>query len=259
MSTLAELVAAFDPDAAFAPPDTWLQGRTLYGGLTAALALRTAMLNHGPDLPAAKAAQVLFAAPVSGPMQFRSKVLRAGRAAVSVAVDALVGDDVVLRTAFVFAEPRPGDFTHDRIPKPDVPPPASLPELQPDARRPAFFNRFDVRFTGPAVPVSGQDTPEMLAWVRPRGDREELDPALALLALGDCLPPAVMASFRTFAPVSSLNWNVDFPTPARAQDWYLLRSTSLQADGGWSWQSMNAWREDGSLALNGTQTVAVFA
>jgi len=44
--------------------DSWLQGRTLYGGASALIAY-TAAIRAFPDLPPLRAAQVAFVAPVS--------------------------------------------------------------------------------------------------------------------------------------------------------------------------------------------------
>ena len=40
-------------------PDTWMQGRTAYGGLTAAIALEAAMRSQA-DLPPLRSAQTAF-------------------------------------------------------------------------------------------------------------------------------------------------------------------------------------------------------
>ena len=46
-------------------PPTWLQGRTSYGGLSAALALETAR-DLVPDAPPLRSAQISFVGPLSG-------------------------------------------------------------------------------------------------------------------------------------------------------------------------------------------------
>ena len=68
-----------------------------------------------------------------------------------------------------------------------------------------------------------------------------------------------MACFKTPAPISSMNWAVDFAQSAKHSEWYLLKSFSLISDQGYSYQMMHAWNEKGELVLSGTQTVAIFA
>ena len=60
MSSLARITQQFDPAAPFVAPAKWLQGRTVFGGLSAALSLQTVLLEAWPDLPPFKSAQVSF-------------------------------------------------------------------------------------------------------------------------------------------------------------------------------------------------------
>ncbi len=144
--------------------------------------------------------------------------------------------------------------------------PARPPVCGPDAAAPiaanavtaAFAANFEMRLAGGALPVSGAATPELMVWVRHR-DSAGVDPSVALLALGDSLPPAAMASFTEPAPVSSMTWTLDFPQPAAAGDWFLLRSASQHAADGYSLQDMQIWDDAGRLVLSGRQTVAIYA
>jgi hypothetical protein len=55
-----------------------MQGRTTYGGLSAALCLQRALLDN-PDLPAIRSTQINFIGPVGGKVQMQSKILRQGK------------------------------------------------------------------------------------------------------------------------------------------------------------------------------------
>src|SRR5271154_1917854 len=70
-------------------PD-WLQGRTAYGGLSAALCVEAAR-RAVPELPALRSAQFTFIGPASGPLSAKVEVLRRGKSAVFAGVD-LTGD-----------------------------------------------------------------------------------------------------------------------------------------------------------------------
>jgi len=58
-------IESLDISNAYQLPDSWLQGRTAYGGLTAALALAAAQQSGSEGLPPLRSAQVSFIAPVS--------------------------------------------------------------------------------------------------------------------------------------------------------------------------------------------------
>jgi len=146
---------------------------------------------------------------------------------------------------------------HDLTSCPAVELPTAYPGLNETGPAPAYLSNFEVRMAGPHLPVSGGDHPELLAWVRHK-DAYGVDPAVALLAIGDSLPPGVMACFKAFAPVSSMTWNLDLAAPATVGDWFLLRSTSQRGRDGYSYQTMELWSEQRQLLLSGNQTVAIF-
>jgi acyl-CoA thioesterase len=67
-------------------PDSWLQGRTSYGGLSAALALHAAQQSD-TDLPPLRSALVAFIGPLSGDVVIRASRLRRGRNAAFIQAD----------------------------------------------------------------------------------------------------------------------------------------------------------------------------
>ena len=60
------------------PSEDWRQGRTLFGGLSACLAVRSAQAAF-PQLPPLRSAQFAFIGPVTGALFLTPKLLRAGK------------------------------------------------------------------------------------------------------------------------------------------------------------------------------------
>jgi acyl-CoA thioesterase len=257
MISLAQALDTLAPGVPYSPPANWLQGRTAYGGLSAAMAHHVALRLDPAGLPPLKAAQFSFIGPVADATRFEAELLRRGKSVTQVGVDARVGDALATRASFVFGSPRSSTIRHDKVQRPDVQAPNHYRSLPGDHPAPGHFQNFDVRFVGDATPVSGSPEPQLLAWVRLK-ESEGVHPASALLALGDCLPPASMACFTAPAPISSMTWSVDFPCPAAPSEWFLQRSRSLVAADGYSFQLMVVWNERGELVLLSTQTVAIF-
>lgn len=221
------------------------------------MALHLALQGHPHDLPPLKAAQISFVGPVTETAQFHTEVLRKGKSVTQIGADARANDALALRAAFIFGTARPSKINHVRVERPDVDGHEHYASLTASEAVAGHFKNFDIRFVGDARPASAAATPELLAWVRllePDGVR----PEVAMLALGDCLPPAAMAVFTEPAPISSMTWSVDLPRPAAPSTWFLQRSRSLSANSGYSFQSMEMWDEHGNLVLLGTQTVAIF-
>jgi len=256
MTPIAEILAgAARTGTGFttAIPADWAQGRTAYGGLSAALALQAA-LELEPDLPPLRSAQVAFIGPLAGEVSVTATKLRRGRNAAFLQSDVTSQAGLALRATFVFMAPLPSALAHDTAPRPAVPPPAPDAELYtgPEGFFTGNFNFLDRKEdTGPA---------EWRRWARLRA-RDGLHPFVELMAIGDALPPAafkLLEERRT--PLSSLNWQINFQTatPATTDGWWLLHASTDTAHDGYSTQRMAIWNAAGEPVAEAMQGVAIF-
>ncbi len=235
----------------------WTQGRTLFGGLTAALCAHVAQRTLGSDLPPLRSAQVAFVGPAASPLQIKAVELRRGRSATVVSVDCQSEAGLAARTLLTYGTGRVSTVSHDSSLAPQVLPPEGCEPFMPPRDGPqGFFQKFDIRQAGHSRPLSG-GPPEFLAWVRLR-EPEGVDPTLALLALADSLPPAVMTVFAAPAPISTMTWSIDLAHLPDPTAWNLLRSTSEQAADGYSQQAMSMWDVAGRRLAVAQQVVAIF-
>ena len=234
----------------------WLQGRTAYGGISAALAF-TAARGLADDLPSLRSAQIAFVGPLAGKVEASASILRRGRSASFVDAEVKGEDGVTgLRATFLFAADRESAMTHqDAAPPADLPDPADMPEMPKPPGIPAFFHNFEHRMVKP----DGHNRADLLMWVRLR-DADRLDPITELVAIADALPPAAIRLSREPKPVSSMTWlmNILTAAPATRDHWWLLRSTAEHARDGFSSQSMAIWNRDGEPIARGMQSVALF-
>jgi acyl-CoA thioesterase len=251
---------ADDGDAVTATiDDSWMQGRTAYGGISSAVALAAVLRRHAPEQPL-RCAQISFVGPVGGACRTATRVIRQSKS--SLFVDAGVSGDAGFGTAglFTFTAPRASHLDHDRLTLPDAPPPEALEPMPPSPHRPGFTQHFDMRpVDGPKMKIR-QDKAEMLTWVR-FNERPSCHPAIALLALGDALPPAAFHLFHEFGPISSMNWTVNMLTSDPATDddgWWLLSAVSRFARGGFSVQEMLIWNRSGQAVVSGSQGIAIY-
>ena len=231
-------------------PD-WLQGRTAYGGLSAALALQAA-LEIEPDLPPLRSAQIAFVGPLSGDIAVTATKLRRGRNAAFIHTDVVGEAGLGLRATFVFMSPLPSKLAHDTAARAPVPAPAPDAKvfIDPDTMFIGNFEFVDSKEVGPA---------EWRRWARLRA-RDGLHPFVELMAIGDALPPAGMKLIGMGAPISSLNWQINFLTPEPATDngWWLLDARTDTARAGFSSQRMTLWNAAGEAIADAMQAVAIF-
>ena len=258
MTTLQEAIAALEPldgpGWRGVIPDNWLQGRTAYGGFSAALALYAAKMSD-TDLPPLRSAQVSFIGPLSGPVMITAHRLRRGRTAAFIQADVESEAGLGLRATFVFMAPQDSVIDHQAGTAPDFPRPGpdtrtyrGLPSV-PFTKNFEFVDRRDDS-VGPA---------EWLRWTR-LAAQGGLDPEVELIAIADCLPPAALRLVGAHVPLSSMTWllNLLAAQPVTRDGWWLLRARSDYARGGASSQEMAVWDADGRPVAAQMQSVAIF-
>jgi len=232
-----------------------MQGRTSYGGFSAALALEAAR-GLAPDLPPLRSAQVSFVGPLSGEVEVRARVLRRGKNASWISAEVTGEAGVGLTATFVFM-----GAVDSALHIHDVPPPPGLIAVDqaktlPEGRGPGFASHFTRRF---GLPRTEQPEREIAWWVQLK-DREGLDPMVELMLCGDALPPGVLFMMQGAAPISSMTWLVNLltPLPTSRDGWWLLRSAGNYAEKGCSSQDMAIWNADGEAVAVGMQSIALF-
>ncbi|HEU0065641.1 MAG TPA: thioesterase family protein, partial [Sphingomonas sp.] len=159
-----------------------------------------------------------------------------------------------LRATFVFMRPQASALDHATgrapdfaVPGPDTPTDKGLAAVP-------FTQNFESVDRRDEAVGSG----EWLRWTRLR-EREGLDPAVELMAIGDALPPAALKLLGGFAPVSSMTWQINLlGTPATADGWWLLNAATDYARDGSSSQRMMVWNAGGAPVAEHIQSVAVF-
>ena len=258
MTTLKQAIDALEPTEdgwRGTVPENWTQGRTAYGGFSAALALHAAQKSD-TDLPPLRSAQVSFIGPLSGDITIRASRLRRGRNAAFVQADVESAAGLGLRATFVFMAAIESRVDHLTGGAPDFPMPTADTQTFRGHSAVAFSRNFDLLdrrddSVGPA---------EWLRWAR-LVEREGLDPMVELMAVADCLPPAALKLLGGPAPLSSMTWllNILGPRPVTHDGWWLLRATTDYAREGSSSQRMAIWNADGTPVAEQMQSVAIFA
>lgn len=244
-------------------PGDWLQGRAIYGGLSAALCLATVEAAVD-DLAPVRSAQIAFVGPAGPGVRIRPNILRRGKSMAFVAADMTSDDKPAVRATFGFGAARDSTLSHEQVMPPEVADPADgglfFEDREGRNRGPNFAQHFDSACAAGATPMSGAETPEFCVWMRHR-DAAMQNSLIGLVALADALPPAAMARMTAPAPVSSITWQFDLlrDQPATDDGWWLCRSSAEQIADGYSAQHMTIWNSRREPVLVGRQSVAVFA
>lgn len=239
-------------------PADWMQGRTTYGGLTAALCLESAQELAG-DMPV-RSAQIAFVGPVGGTVVISPTVLRRGKNTLFTSVDMVSEDGIAARCLFTFGVRRDSRLAHSGPERPPVRQPGECRSHFPEGNgRPRFARHFDMRLeSGPPI-LSGADAAEIGLWMRHR-DESALYTPTTLLALADAPPPAAMSMFPAPGQISSMTWMAEFLAEdlSTTEGWYYARHRADTVRNGYSSQSMLLWTHAGKPVMAGRQTIAVF-
>ena len=263
MTTYTELLAGLqrnsDDSIEAHIPASWMQGRTTYGGLTAALSLQGAM-RLVDDIPI-RSAQVAFVGPVGGDITIKPTLLRRGKNTAFVSVDITAESGVTAQSIFAFGKARDSALHFDDMPMPVASAPEEIESFfDRDRPRPGFTQNFDMLIASGGRPVSGSSEKSIGLWMRHLDPKTPQD-ATAILAIGDAPPPAVMSMFTQPLRISSMTWMAEFMTDTITTDpegWYFAQHTAQLAKDGYSSQSMRLWNRQGEPILVGRQTIAVF-
>lgn len=259
LPTISDVVEAFRSDEGCwkgPAPESWAQGRTLYGGMTAALAWAIAARSLG-DLPPLRSAHIAFAGPAAGQLDIAPVLVRRGRSAAFVRVAVAGEAGAAAECLFSCGAPRESKVAHSAPQAPAVPPPEQCEPLFPAGPGPDFARNFALLLAGGQRPLCGGE-PSFTCWTRftrPQG----VDAITGLLALADALPPAAMVSFPAPAVISSMTWSIEVDRlPATSDGWFLQQVTAEDTADGYSRQAMTLWDQQGRRLFAARQTVAIF-
>lgn len=260
LKEIAEAMVATSEGLKADIPANWRQGRTAYGGLSAALALE-AVYHDFADLPPLRSVIVSFIGPVPEKPIYKANLLRQGRNVTFIESKGYDGGYPVIATTFSFGASRQSEITVD-LPAPDAPFPEACEPYTPEHAKafvPVFFNEFDTRLIAGSRPMSGAKEGYVRTWSRHR-DAASRGGVSALLCIGDVLPPAAVPLFTQMGPVSSMTWvfNILSDNPTTEDGWWHIETRLTAAQGGYSSQVMRVWNTSGELVAEGLQSVTIF-
>ena len=263
MTEFSDLMSAISNDGEVLRAEVgedWRQGRTIYGGLAAALCFE-AVLRTLPDLPPLRSAQFAFVGPAGGGLTLRPAELRRGKSTVFAAAELHGETGLATRATFCFGARRASPLNHAGIPAPAAKTPADCIDFfrgAPPMLR--FLQHIEGRFVSGGLPFSHATQPDMTLWLRHR------DPALtpslvSLIALADAPPPAVLTMLdKPGGPISTMTWSIDMLSDeiATQDGWWLLRNAADVAADGYASQTMTIWNAQGRPTMVSRQNVAMF-
>ncbi|MDP9139305.1 MAG: thioesterase family protein [Pseudomonadota bacterium] len=239
--------------------DDWLQGRTAFGGLQSALAIRALRQVIGNDIPL-RVVQTTFMAPVpGGVVQLQPRVLRVGKSATHAECRIVLDGQVLCLVIAVFGSTREStvQVAPARPEKPAAEQAKELPYIPGVV--PVFTQHFSMRWAEGRFPFTGASDPRTVIHVRHR--EEQTLGEGHLIALADTVPSPGLSLLKKPAMASSMTWTLelldhDFDV-AHDAHWRMDTEVTAAANG-YMAQSASLWSPKGKLAALSRQSVVVF-
>ncbi|MEO8779218.1 MAG: thioesterase family protein [Rhodanobacter sp.] len=238
--------------------EDWLQGRSAFGGLQAALALRAMRELVPADMPL-RTLQVTFLAPVpAGTVEIRATCLRQGRSAMHVEASLGGREQVLCRLLGVFGNARTSALNF----QPEQPPVVAggARELHYiDGVMPAFTQHFGARWLRGELPFSGGTQRESVLQLSLRDDGRPDE--THVLAFADFIPPIALSMFDQPIPGSSLSWMLELLRDRYddlGMDGWRVDAELLAARDGYTSQSVMLWGPRGEPVALSRQSMVVF-
>jgi acyl-CoA thioesterase len=244
----------------------WQQGRTTFGGLLSALAVRAMRDVCGADWPL-RALQTNFVGPVApGEMHVDVELLRQGKNVRQVQARVMQADASGVEQVGgvllgVFGSGRESALPHLRPQQTSVDkdPQAAfkwpyIPEVTP-----AFTQHLDFRHAEGGTPFTGSSEWHSRTHVRLH-EPEGVDAELQTILLADAGPTPALAQLKGFAPASSVSWALELrPVElSQADGFWRMDKDALATGEGYVNEKTTLWTPAGEMAALGYQVVAVY-
>lgn len=258
---ISDLIGSVAPEASseIVLDDSWMQGRTCYGGLAAALAYQTAANQLETPTPL-RSLLATFVGPLGvGQVDLNATVLRTGKSVTQIEAKASQNGQVATSVTAIFGADRPTigiepPTAGERADRDSIQPMPFFPGMMP-----SFLQHFDARWIV-GMPTTSYQSRIAQAWVRLKDDGIKAFPAAHLIAIADMPPPIMMLHYKDRVKSSSLSWSLEFvKDPATVSgDWFYLDFALEAAANGYSQQSGKIYDEGGDLICLGRQCMVYF-
>lgn len=249
-------------------PESWTQGRTVYGGLSAALLFHQMNQLVKRAQPEEHRACRYFDVSFIGPMQAGQEIiievelLRTGRSATQLTGCIKQGGQICVVGQACFGVKRPSQINHKSQNNIDLGKPDSNKLIPYVAdMTPKFLQHLDVSLLTGGMPFVGHQSDYLQGWMRLNKTPKAYTHAHVITMI-DAWPSTVLQQLEAPAMASTMNWNIQFTNTTDlpdADEWLAYDATTAHAADGYVFGHANIWNKNGELLAISRQTVGVFA
>jgi len=255
-----ELFNKVDQAQPFSVPATWTQGRTVYGGLSAALLLR-ALEKQVSGNKSLRALNVAFSAPTMPDQIFEieTELLREGKTIAQWQARLKQNGTICVQVQAVFGLALESTLVIQPFMAPAIPS-VEQAMIYPSANAPGFTQYFVMAQSQGDLPVSGGKSLALGGWMKYKDAPKQMSMA-HLVAMIDVWPPATMMQMTELKAGSTVNWTMQFPQPVatmNAEDFVGYQAEIQYSQGGFGITHAKIWNAQNELLALSQQTIIVY-
>ncbi|MEP2653557.1 MAG: thioesterase family protein [Paraglaciecola sp.] len=242
---------------------SWAQGRTIYGGVSAALifkAIRETLASESQM----RSFNTAFIGPLEANKEFtiQVEILRQGKNVTQAIGKVTQNGNVAVLSQASFGVKRRSkirvlnNLEHGL----EGPIKANFLPVIPKVT-PKFISQFELAKTDGGWPFTGNKNSHTFGRMRFKVAPKTFTEA-HLVGLIDVWPPTVLQQLKWPAAASTMNWNIEFIHPHNSispSDWFVYKAKTRHAQDGYANTEAEVWDSNGALVALSRQTVAVFA
>lgn len=262
--SLIQLFADIEQNEWVEIPKGWLQGRTIFGGLSTAMMLHKATLAVNDSTKRLLSTSVSFVGPVQDkPVKVTVEVLRKGKSVTTIEARVWQDDAVMSILIASFGSERESNLNiQQQRPAPNYPSPDELLIVPHNKLMPQCYQNFDLAWAEGGYPCSGSEQPDFGGWFRFTDKFGQGDMSTAeFIALLDIWPAGAFTVLKVPAPGSSLSWHVTLLDSVNYQrlDWFKYKVFTDHAENGYASEYAHIWDSNDHLIAISRQTVTIFS
>lgn len=242
---------------------TWTQGRTLFGGISAALCYQAAE-NLIEDGRPVRSFHVNFIGPINfdSPIVIKAEILRTGKSVTQILATASQNERVCSMAQVCFGVKRESKLLSVAPEKHSMEVPKKgkfipqIPKIVPE-----FIQHFNLALDKGSFGFGKSDEAHLYGWSRYKKAPSEMKMAY-LIALMDAWPPTMFQLLRLPAPASTMSWDVEFIDPELSlhpEQWFASETEARHIRDGYGHEEAKFWDQNGNLLALSRQVVTVFA
>ncbi len=244
-------------------PKDWAQGRTAFGGISAAMVYRAIQNVINDENRLLRSFTTNFIGPLALDVPFTIKVskLREGKNVSQYTGEIIQGEHVCVFSQACFGLARSSKVTVENNQYHSMPAPNKakfIPQIPKVT--PKFIKHFDLSIDEGGIPFTGKKTANYQGFMRFTKPPAKITDA-HVIAMIDAWPPTLLQMLKWPAPASTVSWNLEFIHPHRevtGQDWFAYQANTRQAADGYGHVEATIWDKHNQVVALSRQTVAVF-